>query len=137
MTATTVDRDTPRHGGQEFGGPVKGNTKLLVGTIIAFDATGFLVHGITSTTLKAAGIAQSTVDNTGGADGAVQASFRRGVYRLANSAGGDQLTNADYGNDCYIVDNQTVAKTTGGATRSVAGKCRGIDAPSGGVWVEF
>jgi hypothetical protein len=39
------------------------------------------------------------------------------------------------GNDCYIVDDQTVAKTNGTATRSIAGKIRAVDAQ--GVWVEI
>ena len=39
------------------------------------------------------------------------------------------------GSDCYIVDDQTVAKTNGGATRCVAGKVWDVDAE--GVWVEF
>lgn len=137
MTATTTDRDTRRHGGVEFGMPIKGNTKLYAGTIACVDATGFVVAGATSTTLKALGITENQFDNTGGADGAFLVRFRKGVWLLANSAGGDQLSNADWGSDVYIVDNQTVAKTNGTNTRSVAGKCRGIDAASGGVWVEF
>jgi hypothetical protein len=35
----------------------------------------------------------------------------------------------------FIVDDETVAKTNGSSTRSVAGICRGVDAQ--GVWVEF
>ena len=53
----------------------------------------------------------------------------------ANSAAADQITAADIGNDCYGVDDQTVAKTNGANTRSVAGKIYDVDAQ--GVWVKF
>lgn len=136
MTAATKDRDTTRHGGASFGQPVKANTILLAGIIVGFDSTGFLVAGVTSTTFKASGINQSYVDNTGGADGAVKAEVRRGVFALENSASTDQITNADYGATAYVVDNQTVAKTNGSNTRSAAGVIRGID-ENGKVLVEF
>lgn len=135
MTAATADRDTKRHGGVEFGLPVKANAKLFAGTIAVVDATGYVVKGLTSTTVKAAGVVQDNVDNTGGADGAIQARIRRGCFQFANSASTDQITNADWGTNCYLVDDQTVAKTNGTNTRVVAGIVRGVDAQ--GVWVEF
>ena len=42
---------------------------------------------------------------------------------------------ADIGNNCYVVDDQTVAKTNGTNSRSVAGKVHDVDAI--GVWVDF
>jgi len=42
---------------------------------------------------------------------------------------------AEIGTYCYIVDDQTVAKTDGTATRSSAGKVFDVDAQ--GVWVEI
>lgn len=47
--------------------------------------------------------------------------------------GSQKFTAADIGSDCYIVDDQTVAKTNGTNTRSVAGKIMDVDAQ--GVWV--
>ena len=41
----------------------------------------------------------------------------------------------DIGKDCFIVDDQTVAKTNGANTRSRAGKVFDVDAD--GVWVDF
>jgi hypothetical protein len=135
MAAATQDRDTPRHGGAEFGLPVKAGAKLFAGTIGCVDATGFAIKGSTSTTLKAVGIVQAQVDNTIGQNGDVTVTVRRGCFRLANSASTDQITNADIGAQAYIVDDQTVAKTSGSSTRSVAGVVRLVDAY--GVWVEF
>ena len=47
----------------------------------------------------------------------------------------DLITTADIGADCYVVDDQTVAKTNGGGQRSVAGKIFDVDAQ--GVWVDL
>ena len=56
-------------------------------------------------------------------------------HHFANSASADLISLADIGADCYIVDDQTVAKTSGTNTRSVAGKVFDVDAD--GVWVDF
>jgi hypothetical protein len=135
MAAATQDRDTPRHGGVEFGIGAKAGVKLFAGTIACVDASGFGVKGSTSTTLKALGITQSQIDNTTGQNGDATITYRRGCFRLANSASTDQITNADIGASAYIVDDQTVAKTSGSNTRSVAGVIRGVD--GAGVWVDF
>jgi hypothetical protein len=135
MTAATTDRNTKSRDGKDFGLPVAAATKIFAGTIAAINAGGYATKGATSTTLAAVGIAQETVDNSAGANGDVTIKVARGCYRLANSASADAITLADVGNDCYIVDDQTVAKTDGTSTRSIAGKVRDVDAD--GVWVEF
>ena len=61
--------------------------------------------------------------------------MKRGNFCLANSAGADEITAADIGKVCYIVDNQTVAKTDGTATRSPAGIVDDVD--DAGVWVNI
>lgn len=136
MTALIADRDTASRSGTVFSFPAKGGVMFYVGAICAIDiATGFLTKGAPSTTLKGAAIVQEQVDNTAGADGAANVTVRRGLWRLANSAGVDQLTLKDVGSNAYIVDDQTVGKTDGGAARSVAGIVRDID--PAGVWIEF
>lgn len=135
MPPLNADRDTVRRDGIAFEFPVKAAVKLFAGSIGVIDATGYLTKGAVATTLKAVGVVQEQVDNTSGLDGAVNGEVRRGVFCLANSAAGDLIARADIGADCYIVDDFTVAKTSGGATRSVAGKIRDVD--SRGVWVEF
>lgn len=135
MGALTQDRNTPRREGGSRALPVGATQKLFAGAIVCRNATGFLVKGSTATTLVALGRAESPVDNTAGADGAVIGPYRTGCFKFANSAAGDAITNADIGNDCYIVDDQTVAKTNGGTTRSRAGKIDGVDADGVWVWV--
>lgn len=136
MTAITTERDTQRRDGKQAAFGVLAATKVLSGTIAVVTAAGFCQGGITSTTVKAVGVFDETVDNTAGASGDVKARTRKdGWFRFANSAAGDLITIADINTDCYIVDNQTVAKTNGTNTRAVAGKVRDVEAA--GVWIEF
>ncbi len=135
MAALTADRDTTRREVIYRNFPVKAAAKIFAGAIVCLDATGFAVKGAVSTTLKAVGRAEEQVDNTSGADGALRINCGAGCFRYANSAAGDLIALADVDAVCYIVDDQTVAKTNGGATRSVAGIIRDVDA--GGVWVEI
>lgn len=135
MTALAADRNTPARDGDLLSLGVATNVKIYAGALVARNATGYATPGATATTLKALGRAEEQVDNTGGADGAKTVKIRKGVFRFANSGGGDAIADADIGNDCYIVDDQTVAKTDGTSTRSVAGKVFDVDAQ--GVWVKF
>lgn len=113
--------------------------KVFEGGIVCLSATGYATPGATATTLVADGIALETVDNSAGAAGDAKVRVKKGVFRFGNSASTDAITRAEIGDDCYIVDDQTVAKTNGdtgsGATRSKAGKIMDVDAV--GVWVRF
>ena len=60
--------------------------------------------------------------------------WRPGAAYLANLAG-DPCLVTDIGAKCWIVDDQTVAKTNGTGTRSPAGIIEDVDA--NGVWVRF
>ena len=135
MTALTKDRNTPRRNGVQFNDPVAASTRIFAGSLLCLNAAGFAVPGSTSATLKARGIAEEQVDNRDGAAGALRIESRRGVFPFANSASADEITRADIGNTAYIVDDQTVAKTSATNTRSVAGIIRDVD--EAGVWVEI
>ena len=134
MAALTNERIALRRDAKNGSFPVKGATKLHGGGLVAIDATGFAVKGAVSTTLKTVGVAKQTADNTTGADGAIRVSTERGCFQFENSAAGDQITLADVNAVCYIVDDQTVAKTNGTSTRSAAGTV--VDVDANGVWVE-
>lgn len=135
MTALAQDRNTLRRNGDQMEPPVAANTRIYAGSIVAINAGGYAVPGSTATTLKAAGVAERRADNTGGAAGDMRVRVSRGVHQLGNSASTDAIALTDIGADCYIVDDQTVAKTNGSNTRSVAGKVFDVDAD--GVWVKF
>ena len=134
MTVLAADRNTPRRDGDKISVPVAAGELIYAGALVALDASGDAVKGATATTLSGFGRAEARVDNSGGAAGDQSVEVRKGVFRFANE-GADLVTRADIGNDCYIVDDQTVAKTNGTATRSVAGKVVDLDAQ--GVWVKF
>ncbi|MBX3589077.1 MAG: hypothetical protein AB7I35_12265 [Ramlibacter sp.] len=134
MTALTVARDTQRRENLQLSLPMSAS-KIYEGAIVCLSAAGYATKGAVATTLRAAGVAEATVDNSAGNAGDVSIDVKRGTFKFGNSASTDQITLADYGKDCYIVDDQTVAKTDGTGTRSVAGKIRGVD--TDGVWVEF
>lgn len=133
MTATNQDRNTPHKAGELIGVPVAAGVAIKAGTLVAANAAGFATPGATSPTLAYLGMADDSVDNTNGGDGAVVVPVRRGrAFKWANDSA-DPVTQASLGRPCYIVDNQTVAKTHGTNTRSQAGIVLGVEAD--GVWV--
>lgn len=135
MAAQTADRATPYRDAKEFSFPVAAATNIWAGSIVCLNASNLATKGAVSTTLKSVGVAIERADNAAGVAGDVRVKVRRGLWLMANSAAGDAIALADVGADCFVVDDQTVAKTNGTNTRSVAGKVRDVDAS--GVWVEF
>lgn len=136
MTAATKDRDTQEMGGRHRAAPIAANVKCFAGTMACIDASGNMTKGATATTLKCVGVFKQPYDNTGGVAGAFMAEAVQGVFGpFANSASTDAIALKDVKSDCYIVDDQTVALTSGSNTRSVAGKVYSVDAA--GVWVRF
>lgn len=128
-----AEKGTKSRDGKTFNRALAANVKVWQGAFVALTAAGYATPGAVATTLKADGVALSTVDNTGGAAGDKSVEVEKGTFQFKNSAAGDAITIADINNDCYIVDDETVAKTNGGATRSIAGKIVDVDAL--GVWV--
>jgi hypothetical protein len=133
MAALTADRTTPDRKGEILELPAAAAKKFFAGALAALDAAGRATPGAVATTLKGLGRVEAYADNSAGAAGAITVKIRMGCYRWNNSASGDLITTAEIGTDCYIVDDNTVAKTNGSATRSVAGKVIDVDAQ--GVWV--
>jgi hypothetical protein len=135
MTALTADRNTPEIAGAIRAGAIAASTLIYAGALVMRDASGNIVQGKTATGLVGCGRAEERVDNSAGSAGDLTVKFRPGVFRFANSASTDEITKAEIGAKCYAVDDQTVAKTDGTATRSPAGLIEGVDAS--GVWVRL
>jgi hypothetical protein len=135
MTALTQDRNTPMQLGDVQEYPVLAATVIYTGSLACLNAAGWAVPGATATTLIAVGRAEARADNSDGGNGAIRVKIRPGVFRFDNSAAADEITQAEIGDDCFIVDDQTVAKTNGTATRSKAGTIVQVDAL--GVWVRI
>lgn len=131
--ASTKDRNTYHRDGSRFTYPVAAGAVIYSGTIVAATG-GNATSGAAVAANVTLGIADGPADNTGGAAGAKRVSVKLGAYLLNNSAA-DPVTAADVGLDCYVVDNDTVAKTNAANTRPRAGKVRSVE--DGGVWVTF
>ena len=84
---------------------------IYAGALVARPAAGHAAPATEAADLVALGRAEERADNSSGADGAVRCRVRRGTFRWANSGGADKIAAADIGNDAYMVDDQTVAKT--------------------------
>lgn len=135
MTALSADRNTARFEGDQRQGAVAASTLIYAGALLMRNAAGYIVKGQTATGLVGVGRAEERVDNSAGANGALTVTFRPGIFRFANSASTDEITQAEIGDVCYAVDDQTVAKTNGSSTRSPAGIIDNVDAM--GVWVRL
>lgn len=134
FAALTADRDTHQRSGDQVQLGVATNVKIYAGALVAKNASGYATPGAVATTLRFIGRASEFTDNTGGADNAKKITVEKGIFKFVNYAS-DLVTIADVGADCFIFDDQTVAKTNGTSTRSVAGKVFAVD--SDGVWVDM
>lgn len=126
MAALSAERDTREQVGNVYGYPLAAGVKAWKGGIAVLDAAGDMKPGVTATGLVAVGRFEDTHDVAG-----ENVTAKGGDFWYANSAAVDEITAAEIGDDCYIVDDQTVAKTNGGNTRSVAGKIIDVDAHAG------
>jgi len=114
-------------------------TGIFTGALIMRNAAGFLTRGVTAIGCIGVGRADARADNTAGAAGAMNATFRTGVFRF-NTLPGDPVVRAGIGRLCFIVEDDTVAGTSATNTRSAVlfgsgGIVDGIGA--NGVWVRL
>lgn len=136
MAALTAARNTVEkaHPASRMLEPTAGiaaSTTIYQGGIVCKNASGYCVPGSVATTQTALGVAQETAVGT--TAGAVTLKVKTGVFKFNNSTAGDLIAIADLETTCYIVDDNTVAKTNGTSTRSAAGTVKQVDAD--GVWV--
>lgn len=134
MAALTQDLDTQRRDGYTRSLPVAANAVLFAGAIACLNASDLLTPGVTGLNLRAVGRVNATTRGTAVA-GEVYCEVDRGIFKFNNSSAADLIALRDVGLTCYIVDDNTVAKTTATNTRSIAGRIFDVDAT--GVWVEI
>ena len=139
MTALSKARDTVRCSAhafpERFTLPVAAATIIYQGSIVCKNSSGYAVPASTSTSLVAVGRAEKTIDNSAGSAGDLNVDVSTGVYKFANSSAGDAITIAERFKVVYLVDDQTVAKTSNSGARSIAGQVMAVD--SSGVEVRF
>lgn len=134
MTATSKNRNTPQRASGRRGYPVGAAVICFAGAIAVLDA-GYCVPATTDTGLHTVGRFAAYYDNAAGSAGAFTVEVESGIFRYENSASSDEITIAEVGQVCYLVDDQTVAKTSSSGTRSPAGIIDDVD--SAGVWVRM
>ena len=86
MVALTSERNTRLRLGDLRVEPVAASVKIWGGSLIMRNAAGYLTKGATATNCVAVGRAEKTVDNSAGANGAVNVEYRMGRFLFANSA---------------------------------------------------
>lgn len=132
----SADKATPlRPRTGTFADPVAATQSIYVGGLVMLNTSGNLVKAAATATLIMRGVAKQQSVNA--AAGAIVESEHGVLVRLKNSASSDQITRAEIGDTCYVVDDETVAKTDNSSARPAAGTVKDIDADTGEVWVEI
>lgn len=128
----TQDRNTPMKATEVLVVPVAAGVRIFGGALVMANAAGLALSGSTAVGQTYLGRAEEYVDNRDGAAGAASVEVRRGkAFKWANDG---SVTQAHLLKTAYIVDDEAVAATDGGGTRSASGRIVGVDAD--GVWVE-
>lgn len=123
----------PRSG--TFADPVAASQSIYVGGLVMLNTSGNLVKAAATATLIMRGVAKQ--QSLSAAAGTIVESEHGLLVRLKNSASSDEITRAEIGDPCYVVDDETVAKTDDSSARPVAGTVKDIDSATGEVWVEI
>jgi len=115
--------------------PVAEDAVIHKGAGVCTNAAGYLVPASDTAALTTQGVADESVDNTGGDNGDVYCRVLVGVAEFLTE-GGSAVTVADHGKPVYWLDDQTVVKA-GGATNDVkAGTLENLDPErSGRAWI--
>lgn len=136
MTALLADRHVKLADTGVRAFPVAANVTIFFGSLVSIDTTGYARPARVSTTDKCVGYNWKEKVVNGPVAGAKTIEVRTDrIYYAINSAAADACASTDIGADCFIVDDQTVAKTNGTGTRVRAGKIDQVT--SDGVGVRF
>lgn len=133
MVALTENRSTRQMNTGDRSDFLGAAQTIFAGALLMRNAAGQLLKGATA--VGSFGVGRAEVAGTSTTAGVTAQPYREGIFQFANSAAGDLIVKADIGAACFIVDDQTVAKTNGTSTRSPAGSVVDVDAL--GVWVRF
>ena len=132
--ALSAGRNTPMRQPGIRSALMAASVTAFAGALLMRNAAGYVTKGATATGSVGVGRCESEVINAGSA-GDERVDFREGTFLFKNSSSTDAITVAEIGDVCWIVDDETVAKTSGTNTRSIAGFVADVDAQ--GVWVRF
>jgi len=106
MTALAADKKTELKEGVLIPFPVAALTTIYAGALPAVNAAGYLVPGADTSGLIFQGISREHVDNSLGGNGDLSCLLhRRGLVKMTL---GTAITQANVGDDVFLVDDQTV-----------------------------
>lgn len=128
-----VEYGTP-DGHQMYSQPLKGSATVLGGTAAVL-RSGYLVNSADLTpqsTDIVMGLIHKQTVNPSTTDGAVACDIETGTFYMKCAGSSDLLTQADVGAKVYLVDNQTIGKTNGGASRPECGTLVNVDSSQPG-----
>lgn len=133
--ALSADRNTARAEGDLIVQGLAASVAVYAGALVMRNAAGYLTKGATAT--GSVGVGRAEERKTGGDNaGDVTLRVRPGDFWYKNSASTDAIAVGQIGDVCWIVDDETVAKTDGTGARSPAGFILDVDATRG-VLVRF
>ena len=130
--ASTGPREAREILGTKKSAPMFGGVKINKGCAVLIGTDGYARPGALVAGMACAGNSCDNdigvYDNTAGASGDMFVEYWEGVFGYVNSgAGVDLIADADRGKPCYIVDDNTVAKTSAGGTRSPSGRIERVE----------
>lgn len=137
MTALAADRLLNQYGDSalidDLEIPIGASSTIYRGSLVMLDQSGYGFAATAVLSRRVIGVATEQKVNAGSA-GAKSVRVKRGAFGFVNSSGDDAITIADVGCPCYVVDDQTVARTSGNGTRPFAGRVVRVE--SSVVYVE-
>jgi len=117
------------------------NQVFLQGSLILIKADGLAYVGVPYSTASAGfvlGHAAYALDTTGIASSVASVVISPGTWGdFDNSAAADAIAEDDRGKVCYLVDDNTVALTDGGGTRTAAGRIHSLADDGSSVVIQF
>ncbi len=122
MTALAASINNPLSADENFHDPADATVHIFAGGLVSLTSAGNARPARATNTDRVRGVAVEEVDNDPGAIGDLNVKSRTGTYLFTNSAAADEITKADFGSTCYVVDDQTVAKTSDTGARPAAGR---------------
>lgn len=129
MTAAAADRILSRFGDgavENLELPMGASTTIYRGTMIALDQSGYAFPATGSLVRRAVGVSTEGKANAGAA-GAKTIRVERGCFGFVSTSGDDAITIADIGSVCYVLDDQTVSRSSQNGTLPYAGRVARIE----------
>ena len=126
---STSERNTAMREGDIFAYDLAPGVRIHKGTLVVLDA-GYARPGLAKAAALTVGVACESADARAGE---TRVNVRTGTFLFRAATGKDEITRTEIGKPCFLVDDETVAKTNDSGARPVAGRVRAIEGAN--VWI--